>query len=278
MMQNNTKKLGLIAGEGNMPVYIARKATQRGYEVFVTGLKGNASAGDYKGICAAFRPFRLGQLGAGLQFFKENGVKTVVMAGRVQHTSIFMNLMPDKRGLAFLASLKSMQTKHILSRLIEEFAKEGIAFENSALFLEDFFPGKGVLSKRKPTEDEQKTIDYGLTVAKQIAAMDIGLTCVVSQQAVIAVEGMEGTDRCIARAGELYKKSAEKEVLVAVVKVARPNQDMRYDLPVIGRSTLKNVHKAGFSVLAFEAGKTLVMDLEEVVQLADKLNICLVAV
>ncbi len=275
---NNPKKLGLIAGEGKMPIYIARKAFERGYEVFITGLKGNARESDYKGICKVFRPFRLGQVGAGLQFFKEHGVSTVVMAGRVQHTSIFMNLMPDKRGIQFLASLKSMQTKHILSRLIEEFAKEGIAFENSALFLEDFFPKKGVLSKRQPTEEEQKTIDYGMSMAKQIAALDIGLTCVVSQQAVIAVEGMEGTDHCIARAGELYKKSAEKDVCVVVAKAARPNQDMRYDLPVVGKGTLKSVHKAGFSILAFEAEKTLVMDLDEVIELADKLNICLVAV
>lgn len=278
MMLNNPKKLGLIAGEGNMPVYVARQAAARGYEVYVTGLKGNACAADYKDCAKEFRLFRLGQLGAGLAFFKEHGVKTVVMAGRVQHTSIFMNLMPDKRGLSFLTSLKSMQTKHILTRLIEEFAKEGITFENSALFLDDFFPGKGVLSKRQPTPDEQKTIDYGFSIAKQIAALDIGLTCVVSQQAVIAVEGMEGTDRCIARAGQLYKEAAEKDSAVAVVKVARPNQDMRYDLPVVGKGTLKSVHKAGFSILAFEAGKTLVMDLDEVVALADKLNICLVAV
>ncbi len=278
MTKNNPPKLGLIAGEGKMPVYVARKACARGYEVFVAGLKGNACKTDYQDCCNAFTTIRLGQLGAGIQFFKEHGVTSVVMAGRVQHTSIFSNLMPDKRGLAFLASLKSMQTKHILSRLIEECAKEGILFENSALFLEDFFPGKGVLSKRQPTAQEQQTIDYGFHIAKQIAALDIGLTCVVSQQAVIAVEGMEGTDRCIARAGELYKKSAQKDSVVAVVKAARPNQDMRYDLPVVGKGTLKNLHKAGFSVLAFEAQKTLVMDLEETLELANKLNICVVAV
>ena len=278
MTTQNKPKLGLIAGEGKMPVYIARKASERGYDVFITGLKGNAREADYKDCCKAFKPFRLGQVGAGLQFFKEHGVTTVVMAGRVQHTSIFMNLMPDKRGIAFLASLKSMQTKHILSRLIEEFAKEGIEFANSALFLEDFFPKAGVLSKRQPTEEEQKTVSYGMGIAKQIAAMDIGLTCVVSQQAVIAVEGMEGTDRCILRAGELYKKSADKDTSVAVVKAARPNQDFRYDLPVLGKGTLKTMHKAGFNVLAFEAGKTLVMDLDEVVELADKYHICLMGV
>lgn len=272
------RKLGLLAGEGNMPIYIARNACERGYDVFVLGLKGNARQSDYNAYCKKFQFIRLGQLGTGIEFFKEHGVSDVVMAGRVQHTSIFTNLMPDKRGLTFLASLKSMQTKHILSRLIEECAQEGIHFQNSALFLEDFFPGKGVLSKRQPTEQEQQTIDYGFSIAKQIAALDIGLTCVVSQQAVIAVEGMEGTDRCITRAGELYKSSADKDACVAVVKVARPNQDNRYDLPVIGKTTLKRLHKAGFSILAFEAGKTLVMDPDEVVALANKLGICLVAI
>lgn len=271
-------KLGILAGEGNMPVYIAKKARQRGYDVFVLGLKGNARLADYKGLAADTAQIRLGQLGAGIAFFKERGVSEVVMAGRVQHTSIFTNLMPDKRGIAFLASLKSMQTKYLLSRLIDECAKDGVHFVNSALFLEDFFPKKGVLTKRQPTPAEQQTIEYGFSIAKQIAAMDIGLTCVVSQQTVIAVEGMEGTDKCIARAAELYKKSAEKDSPVAVVKAARPNQDMRYDLPVIGKGTLKSLRKAGFSILAFEAEKTLVMDLEEVIALANKLNFCLVAV
>ncbi len=271
-------KIGILAGEGKMPVYIARNARQRGYDVYVLCLKGNAKASDYKGLAAATGQIRLGQLGAGIEFFKSRGVSEVVMAGRVQHTSIFTNLMPDKRGFAFLSSLKTMQTKQILSRLIEECAKDGVHFTNSALFLEDFFPKKGVLSKRQPSGEEQKTIDYGFHIAKQIATLDIGLTCVVSQQAVIAVEGMEGTDKCIARAGELYKKNAEKDSAVAVVKAARPNQDMRYDLPVIGLRTLKSVHKAGFPILAFEAEKTLVMDLEEVIALANKLNICLVAV
>lgn len=272
-----TNKIGLIAGEGKMPVYIARKAAAKGYEVVVAGVKGNAFAEDYP--CASvFQTMRMGQLGACIQFFKKNGVSRVIMAGRVQHTSIFSNIVPDLRGAKFLATLKTMQTKNILSRLIDEFKKDGIEFASSASFLEDFLPEKGVLSKRQPTEEEQKAIDFGFQTAKQIAGMDIGLTCVVSQSAVIAVEGMEGTDRCIRRAGELVKEGAEKKAAVAVVKVARPNQDNRYDLPVIGKGTIESVVQAGFSVLAFEAGKTLVMDLEEVVALADKHKICLCAV
>lgn len=273
-----TNKIGLIAGEGKMPVYIAQKATAKGYEVYVAGAKGNAKEDDYKNCAKVFQAFRLGQLGAGIRFFKEHGVTRVIMAGRVQHTSIFANLMPDLRGAKFLASLKNMQTKNILSRVMDEFKKDGIEFEHSALFLEDFMPQKGVLSARKPTAEEQQAADFGYKVAKAIAALDIGLTCVVSQNAVIAVEGMEGTDRCILRAGDLYRESAEKKSAVAVVKVARPNQDNRFDLPVIGKGTLESLHKAGISVLAFEAEKTLVLDLEDVIALADKYKICLMAV
>ena len=134
------------------------------------------------------------------------------------------------------------------------------------------------MSARKPTEEEKKVIAFGYKTSKAVAALDIGLTCVVSQNAVIAVEGMEGTDRCILRAGALYRESAEKNSAVAVVKVARPNQDARYDLPVIGKGTLESLHKAVIGVLAFEAEKTLVLDLEEVIKLADKYNICLTAV
>lgn len=273
-----TKKIGLIAGEGKMPVYIAQKAVSKGYEVYVAGAKGNAKEEDFKTCARVFQAFRLGQLGAGIRFFKEHGVTRVVMAGRVQHTSIFSNLMPDLRGAKFLASLKNMQTKTILSRIMDEFKKDGIEFENSALFLEDFMPQKGVLSARMPSPEEQQAIAFGYKTAKAIAALDIGLTCVVSQNAVIAVEGMEGTDRCILRAGELYKNSAEKKSAVAVVKVARPDQDSRFDLPVIGKGTVESLRKAGIGVLAFEAEKTLVLDLEDVIHLADKYGICLAAV
>lgn len=272
-----TNKIGLIAGEGKMPVYIARNAHAKGVEVVVAGIKGNAFAQDYP-TASVFKTLRLGQLGAAIRFFKEHGVSRVIMAGRVQHTSIFSNLMPDLRAAKALASLKNMQTKNILAGVINEFKKDGIEFASSASFLEDFLPPAGVLSARQPTPEEQKAIDFGFQTAKHLAALDIGLTCVVSQNAVIAVEGMEGTDRCIRRAGELVREGSGKKSAVAVVKVARPNQDDRYDLPVIGKGTIESVAQAGFHVLAFEAEKTLVMDLEEVVKLADQRHLCLCAV
>jgi len=233
---------------------------------------------DFRGVAAVYKEMRLGQMGAAMKFFKEHQVSQVVMAGRVQHSSIFKNLMPDLRGAKFLASLKSMQTSYLLSKVIEEFKKEGLEFVNSALYLEHFMPKKGILSQRKPTQEEQNTIAYGYKIAKGIADLDIGLTCVVSQSAVIAVEGMEGTDNCIRRAGELYQNSKEKDSSVAVVKVARSGQDIRFDLPVVGKGTVETVVQAGFHVLAFEAEKTLVLDLEEVIALADKHHLCLMAI
>lgn len=275
---NNNEVLGIIAGEGKMPVYIAREAAQKGVRVVVATLKGNAKEEDFKGIAEVICNMRIGQLGAGISFFKKHHVSRVLMAGRVQHTSIFKNIMPDLRGAKFLASLKSMQTKHILSRIIEEFQKEGIEFVSSASFLERFMPPKGTLSRRTPTEEEQKAIAFGYKIAKTLSGLDIGLTCVVSQSAVIAVEGMEGTDACIRRAGELYKKSAEKKSCIAVVKVARPDQDNRFDLPVIGKGTISSLQESGLKLLAFEADKTLVLDLEEVIKIADQNGICLTAI
>ena len=278
MDTTKSEPLGIIAGEGKMPLYIAREAAQKGVRVVVAALKGNAREEDFRGVAAVSCTLRLGQVNAGFKFFKQNGVRRILMAGRVQHTSIFKNLMPDLRAAKFLASLKSFKPNYLLSRVIEEFQKEGFEFVSSALFLEKFMPPKGTLTKRTPTPQEETTIAFGYKTAKAIAALDIGLTCVVSQDAVIAVEGMEGTDACILRAGELYKKSAEKKSAVAVVKVARPNQDNRFDLPVIGKGTIEALAASGIKLLAFEAEKTLVLDLEEVTTLADKNGICITAV
>ena len=278
MDTQKNETLGIIAGEGKMPVYIAQEAAQKGVRVVVAALKGNAREEDFRGIASVVTTIRMGQVNAGFNFFKQNGVRRVLMAGRVQHTSIFKNLMPDLRGAKFLASLKSFKPNYLLSRVIEEFQKEGFEFVSSALFLEKFMPAKGVLTKRTPTREEEQTITFGYKTAKAIAGLDIGLTCVVSQDAVIAVEGMEGTDACIRRAGELYQKSAEKKSAVAVVKVARPNQDNRFDLPVIGKGTIQALKESGLKLLAFEAEKTLVLDLEEVIALADKNGICITAV
>jgi len=270
-------KIGIIAGEGKMPVYIAQNAQKKGTAVFAACIKGNAFPSDFQPFSAKTVEFKMGQLSKGINFFKENGVTEVLMAGRVKHTAIFTNIMPDLRGAKVLAGLKDMKTETILGAIIKEFEKDGIKFVSSASFLENFMPPAGVLTKRAPTEEEKNSIDFGVKAAKALSSLDIGLTVVVADRAVVALEGMEGTDACILRAGELYKKSNKTGKSLVVVKAARPNQDMRFDLPVIGKNTIEKIVEAGVKVLAVEAGKTLILDLPEVIALADKNKISVAA-
>jgi len=270
-------KIGIIAGEGKMPLYIAQKAKQRGTAVYTACVKGNANPLEFEPYSEKVVEFKMGQLNKGINFFKENGVSQVLMAGRVKHTAIFTNIMPDLRGAKMLAGLRDMKTETILSAVIKEFGKDGIEFISSASFLEDFMPPAGVLTKRAPTEEEQQSVDFGVKAAKALSGLDIGLTVVVADRAVVALEGMEGTDACILRAGELYKKSNKTKHSLVVVKAARPNQDMRFDLPIIGKGTIDSLITAGVKVLSVESGKTLILDLPEVIEMADKNKIALTA-
>ena len=272
-----TIKIGIIAGEGKMPVYVAQKAQMRGDSVFAACIKGNASPSDFEPFSVKTVEFKMGQLNKGINFFKENGVDKVLMAGRVKHTAIFTNIMPDLRGAKMLAGLRDMKAETILNAVIKEFGKDGIEFINSASYLEDFLPAPGLLTKRAPTEEERQSIDFGIKAAKALSGLDIGLTVVVADRAVVALEGMEGTDSCILRAGELYKKSNKTNKSLVVVKAARPEQDMRFDLPVVGKGTVESVIAAGGKVLAVESGKTLILDLPEVIQMADKNKISIEA-
>ncbi|MDR0734794.1 MAG: UDP-2,3-diacylglucosamine diphosphatase LpxI [Elusimicrobiota bacterium] len=279
MTDNDTVKLGIIAGEGKFPVLIAREAKAKGIDVYVLGVKGNTEMAAFDGLARRSVVLKLGQLGKAIDFLKENGVRRAVMAGRVQHVNIF-SVMPDLRAAKTLARAKDMRPKTILSAAIEEFRKEGIEFASSALFLERFLPHKGVLTKRAPTQDEEKSIELGFKISKTLAALDVGLTSVICNRAAIAVEGMEGTDNCIKRAGELYRsqQNADKKASIVVVKVARPKQDDRYDLPVIGKGTIRMMIEAGARALAVEADKTLILDLEEVIELANKNDLTITAV
>ncbi|MDR1684044.1 MAG: UDP-2,3-diacylglucosamine diphosphatase LpxI [Elusimicrobiota bacterium] len=278
MTSNNIKKLGIIAGEGKFPVLVAKEAASKGLEVYVLGIKNNTNLKDFEGCAKKTQLLKLGQLGAAVKFFKENGVAAAVMAGRVEHVNIF-SVMPDLRAAKLLAGLKDMRAKSILAAAIEDFKKEGIEFASSALFLDSAKPQKGTLTKRAPTQDESQSIELGFKVSKALAGLDVGLTSVVCDRAVVAVEGMEGTDNCIKRAGKLYKECAQnKGAALVVVKVARPGQDHRYDLPVVGKGTIKNMLEAGAKALAVEAGHTLVLDMDEVIAMADKSGITIVAV
>ncbi len=274
----NNQKIGIIAGEGKFPLLIAKKAKEKGFDVFVICAKDNAVLEDFAAYAAKSTVLKLGQLGAAIKFFKQNEVKKVVMAGRVKHINIF-SVMPDLRAAKVLASVKDMRAESILGSTVGEFKKEGIEFAPSSLFLEDFIPHRGVLTKRKPSQEEEENIKLGIKVAKTLADLDVGLTCVVANRAVVALEGMEGTDLCIKRAGEIYASSAAvKAAPLTVIKVARTKQDQRYDLPVIGKGTIKAMIEAKAATLAIEADKTLVLDMEQVIELADDNGIAITAV
>ena len=274
----NKEKLGIIAGEGKFPINIAKEACQKGVEVYVICAKNNAYEKDFAPYAAAITTLKLGQMSKGINFFKEHGVKKALMAGRVQHISIF-SIMPDLRTAKLLAKIRDMRADTILSTVITEFNKEGIEFISSASYIENSVAKKGVLTKRSPTQEEQESIELGYKIAKTMSGLDVGLTCVVCDRAVLALEAMEGTDNCILRAGEIRSSApVTKGASIVVVKVARPKQDDRYDLPVIGKGTIKSMIKAKAAVLAIEADKTIVLDIEEVCGLADKNNICIIAV
>jgi len=268
-------KLGIIAGEGKMPLYIAREARKAGVSVYVSCIKGNCEAETFKPYSDGAVTLGLGQISKAIKFFKDNGVTQAVMAGRVKHTSIF-SLLPDLRTAAALAKLPDMRAKTLLEGVMAEFKKDGIEFVSSALFLEHFIAKKGPLTKNKPSAKEEKTIKFGIEISRSLSSHDIGLTSVIADRAVIALEGMEGTDRCISRAGELYKESGSKYGALVVVKAARPDQDMRFDLPVVGKGTVESMVKAGAGVLAVESGKTLIMDIDDTLALADKNKISVV--
>lgn len=271
-------KLGIIAGEGKFPVLIAKEAARKGIEVYAAVAKGNGCEEDFHGCAQKIISLKVGQLNGAIKFFKENGVKTAVMAGRVKHINIF-NVMPDLRAAKVLASIKDMRAKSILQAAIDEFTKEGIKFVSSALFLDNFIAKKGVLTKRAPSEIEKQNIELGLHISRTLASLDVGLTSVICDRAVMAVEGMEGTDECIKRAGNIYASAPlGKKSPITVVKVARPNQDDRYDLPVIGKGTIKAMCEAKAKTLACEAQKTIILDIDEVIAQADKNGISIIAV
>ncbi len=276
-VEKMSKKIGIICGLGKLARYTAKNAYEKGHKVYIVAVQDNYDKQILK-YSHSHCEVKIGQLSKAIKFFKQNEVKDVIMVGLIKHINIFKNLMPDLRAAKLLALLKDKRAKSILKSVISEFNKDGIKFMNSAYFLKDFLAKKGVLTKKKPSNNEQKDIIFGKKIAKIIANTDIGLTAIVSNQSVIAVEGMEGTDQCILRAGEIFGTTKEKVTTITAVKVARDKQDMRFDLPIIGKNTIKMMKTAGVRVLAIESGKTLILDKEEVIETANKNNISIIAI
>jgi DUF1009 family protein len=205
----------------------------------------------------------LGQLGKTIDFFKNNGVTRAVMAGQVKHTQLFRDIVPDFRVAKLLAKVANKKAESLLSAVTQEFESEGIQFLSSATYLDDWLCTVGPLTMRKPTSAEEADIAFGWPLARLMAEQDIGQTLVVKEKTVVAVEGMEGTDACIRRAGEVAGPGC------VVIKAARPKQDLRFDIPVVGLRTIESMRQAGARVLAMEAGKTLLLDKDSLIKEAN---------
>ena len=251
-------RLGLIAGNGRFPFLVLEGARRLGHDVTIIALREEtspaleAAAGDDPP--ADLHWISLWQLGKCIAILRDAGVTRAVMAGQVKHTKIFSGGVPDLTTLTVLRRLKTRNTDALITAVVDVLADHGIELENSTMFLQPLLARSGVLTGRSPTEDERADLEFGYGIADAIAGLDLGQTIVVKDRAVVAVEAMEGTDVVIARAGQLAGPGT------CVVKVAKPAQDMRFDVPVVGIPTLSAMRAAGATVLSVDAGRTLVLD------------------
>jgi len=267
-------KLGLIAGNGRFPFLVLDAARGAGHDVTVIALEeetfpdlANAAA---RPPAAAMHWISLGQLGKCISVLKAAGVTQAVMAGQVKHTRLFADIVPDMTFLGVLMRLKARNTDALISGVADVLRDHGITLVDSTALLAPLLAREGVLTRRSPDVEQRSDLDLGYRIADTIAALDIGQTIAVKSAAVVAVEAMEGTDAVIARAGALAGSG------VRIVKVAKPNQDMRFDVPVIGVSTIEAMKSVGADTLSIDAGKTLMIDGEAIVKAADEAGISIV--
>ena len=275
-----SEKIGLIAGNGKFPLLVLDAARARGEEVIVAALREETFPEVEQHGAAAVHWMSLGELGKLIDTFKSEGVTRALMAGQVKHKQIFSGIRPDWRMAKLLFSLRARNTDALIGGVARVLAEEGITLMDSTSYLEPLLARPGVLSRRGPTQEEQRDIGYGRQVARHLAQYDIGQTVVVAEAACVAVEAMEGTDATIQRAGEIMASLAGASTLgrnLTVVKVAKPDQDMRFDVPVIGINTVEIMRRAGATCLALDAGKCLLLDGDAILHAADKAEITIVA-
>lgn len=272
-------RLGLLAGGGEFPIRFARAARNAGHFVYCLGVAGMASE-ELRDVCDQFRFAPLAKFGKAIRLFRRAQVQRVIMAGKIEKTVLFhpfrwLRLMPDWRTIHMWLRYARENKKDdtLLLAVIREFERDGLIFDSALKYCPELLVKHGFLTSRRPSPSQWKDIRFGWEMAREMGRLDIGQTVIVNDTAVIAVEAIEGTDRCIHRAGELCRRGG-----FTVVKVAKPNQDMRFDVPTIGADTIKTMHESGGKVLAIEAGMTIIINAEEVAAIADKFGIAIVAV
>ncbi|MCS6975949.1 MAG: UDP-2,3-diacylglucosamine diphosphatase LpxI [Gemmatales bacterium] len=274
--------VGLLAGSGRFPVVFAAKARSLGIPVVCVGIRHEASP-ELADLADRFYWAGIARLGRMIRCFKREGVRRIVMAGKVHKARYLyapwrtVNLLPDLRSAWFwlkrMVSYAHNRDDDLLLAVIDEFRKDGMDFDSALNICPELLAAPGVLTRRKPTRAEEADIAFGWQLAKEMGRLDVGQSVAVKERAVLAVEAIEGTDRAILRAGELCPAGG-----FVVVKVAKPQQDMRFDVPTIGPTTVENLHRAGGRVLAIEAGKTIILDQDQTVALADRFGLTIVAV
>ena len=268
--QNNSG-WGLIAGNGRFPFLVLEGARSQGIEMAVIALKEEASP-ELEQVAKRLHWVSLGELSKAIELMRREGVKRAVMAGQVKHNKIFSAIRPDWKLAKLLFSLPRKNTDSLIGAVAKVFEEEGIQLVDSTLFLKPLLPEAGVLTRRAPNDHEAADMEYGLVVARRLAGMDIGQTVVIADRACVAVEAMEGTDETIARAARF----ANGKPLV-VVKVSKPLQDMRFDVPVVGVPTVKGMGEAGATALAIDASRTLLFDRIRLIETADAAGIAIQA-
>lgn len=265
-------QIGIIAGRGELPLVIAEDARARGYRVVVAALE-HLAAPDLEKVADRFQWVNVGKLGSLIEFLRKEDVQDAIMAGKVPKSLMFEGkITPDLRAMKLLFMLKDRTDDGILNALTAELLGEGIRIVDTASFSPGLLMPEGVITRTRPSKDQWKDIAYGWTIAKGIGGMDIGQTVVVKDKAVMAVEAIEGTDEAILRGGAYANGGA------VVVKVSKPHQDMRLDVPAIGMATVETMIRAGAGILALEAGRSIIIQKQDVVSRADKEGIAIVGI
>ncbi len=267
---SSSSPIGLIAGKGKFPLIFAQETARHNRELVVIALKEEMDE-DLSPYAKAIHTISVGKLDSIIQALKKENVTEAAMAGKVEHTHIFSDIIPDLRAASLLFKIKDRRADSILGGVANELLKDGIHLLPSTTFLSHLLPEPGILTKSKPNDAEQRSIEFGIKMAKGLAALDLGQTVVVRKRAAVAVEALEGTDECIRRGAKIGGEG------VIIVKSSKPNQDMRFDVPVVGMGTINVMIECKARLLAVEAHKTLMLEKDAILEKANKNNICIVA-
>lgn len=265
------EKIGLIAGSGQFPMLFSKIAVEKGFSVYTAAYVNEADQ-KLTQLSAKIQWLHLGQVKRLIKFFKQNNVNRAVMLGAVRKTRLFTDVKPDMKAISIIAGMRHTHDDAIMRAFADSLEKEGIKIEPSTFLLPDLLATKGVWTNRKPSRSEKKDIAMGFSIAREIGRLDIGQSVVVGGGSILAVEAIDGTDATIKRGGQLGKGEA------VLVKICKPNQDFRFDVPSVGVKTIETMSQSDVRVLAIEAGRTLVFDRSEMVRAANKNDITIICV